>query len=433
MRGGGYADVLPVLQVPDNKADAVPCERLQLRNYEYMPIQMTTTIIARTPPVTSVEEIDFSHNFCVNYNRRHASPLPIQLLSHEELNTVKDLRKIAKTPVIFLILGKEMVFSPLAFQRLPELLLQGHWDAVAPVYSESVFENQQAFLPVVYQNFRGFLEIAGLFHQAHDAKLQAVEEVDPISIVVRRDALEKLPPGLLLEEIGDSLIKTGGQIGIAKDILVHRFGDYYGSIRTDLLGLIPGTARRILDVGCARGATGRFLKKKQDCHLTGVEINPVLAEKAKQWYDRVIVESIEEASFDSSFDAILCGDVIEHLRHPHPVLSKLADHLEPGGVIIGSTPNAGHWSIVLDLAQGYFEYIPVGLQCVSHIRWFTESSLRELLEENGLNVEVIQRDCPPATPTGEGFITTLVKMGMGNESSLRTAELRFLARRGPAR
>jgi hypothetical protein len=30
MRGGGYADVLPVLQVPDNKADAVPCERLQI-------------------------------------------------------------------------------------------------------------------------------------------------------------------------------------------------------------------------------------------------------------------------------------------------------------------------------------------------------------------------------------------------------------------
>gem|GEM_PF-6572875 len=30
MRGGGYADVLPVLQVSDNKADAVPCERLPL-------------------------------------------------------------------------------------------------------------------------------------------------------------------------------------------------------------------------------------------------------------------------------------------------------------------------------------------------------------------------------------------------------------------
>ncbi len=31
MRGGGYADVLPVLQVPDNKADAVSCERLRKR------------------------------------------------------------------------------------------------------------------------------------------------------------------------------------------------------------------------------------------------------------------------------------------------------------------------------------------------------------------------------------------------------------------
>ena len=30
MRGGVYADVLPVLQVPDNKANAVPCERLRI-------------------------------------------------------------------------------------------------------------------------------------------------------------------------------------------------------------------------------------------------------------------------------------------------------------------------------------------------------------------------------------------------------------------
>ena len=29
MRGGGYADVLPVLQVPNNNADAVPCKRLR--------------------------------------------------------------------------------------------------------------------------------------------------------------------------------------------------------------------------------------------------------------------------------------------------------------------------------------------------------------------------------------------------------------------
>jgi hypothetical protein len=30
MRGAGHEDVLVVLQVPGNKAGAVPCERLQL-------------------------------------------------------------------------------------------------------------------------------------------------------------------------------------------------------------------------------------------------------------------------------------------------------------------------------------------------------------------------------------------------------------------
>ncbi len=32
MRGAGHADVLVVLQVPGNKADAVPCERLPILN-----------------------------------------------------------------------------------------------------------------------------------------------------------------------------------------------------------------------------------------------------------------------------------------------------------------------------------------------------------------------------------------------------------------
>jgi membrane-bound lytic murein transglycosylase D len=42
MRGGGHADVLPVLQVPDNKADVVPCERL--------PKPFVSSTIAINPP-----------------------------------------------------------------------------------------------------------------------------------------------------------------------------------------------------------------------------------------------------------------------------------------------------------------------------------------------------------------------------------------------
>jgi hypothetical protein len=38
MRGAGHADVSFVLQMPGNKADAVPCERLQVSALQYLAI-----------------------------------------------------------------------------------------------------------------------------------------------------------------------------------------------------------------------------------------------------------------------------------------------------------------------------------------------------------------------------------------------------------
>ncbi|HDH97997.1 MAG TPA: hypothetical protein ENF70_02550 [Deltaproteobacteria bacterium] len=45
MRGVRAADVLPVLQVPDNKADAVPCERLRYLFLYYRIIWAGTIVI----------------------------------------------------------------------------------------------------------------------------------------------------------------------------------------------------------------------------------------------------------------------------------------------------------------------------------------------------------------------------------------------------
>ncbi len=84
----------------------------------------------------------------------------------------------------------------------------------------------------------------------------------------------------------------------------------------------------------------------------------------------------------------------------------------------------------MDLAQGRFEMIPVGLLCMSHIRFFTEIELRNLLHSSGLEIELLDRDSPPPTPpNGERFISTLISAGMGDEVSLRTSELRFRARK----
>ena len=47
MRGVRVADVLPVLQVPDNKAYAVPCERLQERFFSSLPKVIRVAVVKK--------------------------------------------------------------------------------------------------------------------------------------------------------------------------------------------------------------------------------------------------------------------------------------------------------------------------------------------------------------------------------------------------
>jgi SAM-dependent methyltransferase len=43
---------------------------------------------------------------------------------------------------------------------------------------------------------------------------------------------------------------------------------------------------------------------------------------------------------DGSFDAVVAGEVLEHLPYPEPVLHEVSRILVTGGVLVGSVPNA---------------------------------------------------------------------------------------------
>jgi len=177
-----------------------------------------------------------------------------------------------------------------------------------------------------------------------------------------------------------------------------------------------------------KGAKNKYLAYDYSIAYTESEAETLLADdlgSVEKQINRLNLYCTQD-----QFDAIICGDVIEHLRNPECVLKHLAQLLTPEGVLIGTVPNTGHWSIVMDLAQGRFEMIPVGLLCMSHIRFFTEIEFRNLLRNSGLEIEILDRDTPPPTPMGERFISTLVSAGMGDELSLRTSEFRFQAYRG---
>jgi GT2 family glycosyltransferase/SAM-dependent methyltransferase len=151
----------------------------------------------------------------------------------------------------------------------------------------------------------------------------------------------------------------------------------------------------VLDLGCATGAVGAALKA-DGCHVVGVEFDSEAAAQAGQVLDRVVVADLDDPTsldeFESSnFDAIICGDVLEHLTAPAETLRRIRRLLAPKGVVVISIPNVAHGAVRLSLLAGRFEYQPLGLLDSTHIHFFTRESLQELLEVSGFTAVQVER------------------------------------------
>ena len=77
----------------------------------------------------------------------------------------------------------------------------------------------------------------------------------------------------------------------------------------------------------------------------------------------------------ASFDAIVCGDLVEHLRDPGAALARLRPLLRPGGRLVLSTPNIANWAMRLSLLGGRWRYTDRGILDRTHVHLFTRKTL----------------------------------------------------------
>jgi len=89
----------------------------------------------------------------------------------------------------------------------------------------------------------------------------------------------------------------------------------------------------------------------------------------------------------NSFDAIILGDILEHLTDPESVLKKLSLFLKQNGVIIASIPNVTHIAIRQMLSDRQWIYQKYGLLDSTHLRFFSWNSIRELFIKTGFGIE----------------------------------------------
>lgn len=153
------------------------------------------------------------------------------------------------------------------------------------------------------------------------------------------------------------------------------------------------TPARVLDVGCAAGDLGAALVGR-GYEVVGVEGDEELAAVASPRLTEVAVADIDGAPLgdvvSGPFDAILFGDVLEHLLRPERVLASAVPLLSERGCVVASIPNIAHGSVRLALLQGRWKYTNEGLLDRTHLRFFTLDSIVDLFAGAGLTIDDVQ-------------------------------------------
>lgn len=174
------------------------------------------------------------------------------------------------------------------------------------------------------------------------------------------------------------------------------FASYYRNINPDLLARVPLDARHILEVGCGNGNFARaVLSRQPQTTYTGVELFAQAAQEAAAVCKNVVVGDVEQpttlAALDQArgaqdFDALVLGDVLEHLRDPWRVMAQLRERTVPGGTAVVCVPNVAHWSLLQQQLSGRWDYADQGLLDRTHVRFFTLETLMELFQQAGWTV-----------------------------------------------
>lgn len=135
-----------------------------------------------------------------------------------------------------------------------------------------------------------------------------------------------------------------------------------------------GQGKRVLDLGCRSGAlTRHFLEGNS---VVGLDVDAAALEKAATFGIEPVQANVEEPLpfEDGNFDAVVAGELFEHLQFPDDLVREIHRVLRPGGILVGSVPNAFNVQTRLRLLRGR----PPDPD-PTHLRMFSPDAMRELL------------------------------------------------------
>jgi len=135
---------------------------------------------------------------------------------------------------------------------------------------------------------------------------------------------------------------------------------------------------RVLDIGCGEGHYFNIFKRN-GLSFVGVDVDSSVL----PFGEGVLCGDAEALPFsDSSFDTVVCVDVLEHVASDWRALREICRVLRPGGKLVGSVPNLS-FPFSYDPVNRFLSFfgvrLPIGLWAWGHRRLYSERVLRKRL------------------------------------------------------
>lgn len=152
-----------------------------------------------------------------------------------------------------------------------------------------------------------------------------------------------------------------------------------------------------LDFGCGYGRMAEVVRDRYKMRYVGLDINePGLLSLKARGFETMFVDLRDPIAALALIDENLPGeqrigalcivDTLEHIAEPVKALLMLRviaqRHCAP---LIVSVPNVTHRDIGFKLATGMFDYTESGLLDYTHLQYFTEGRLEEMMGSAGLH------------------------------------------------
>jgi 2-polyprenyl-3-methyl-5-hydroxy-6-metoxy-1,4-benzoquinol methylase len=161
----------------------------------------------------------------------------------------------------------------------------------------------------------------------------------------------------------------------------------YGRERAEIFSKWLGKGKKILELGCRDGSLTALFAEGNEVVGADIDQNALELFEKNLGSKGYLLDLNSEWPFgESEFDAVVASEVLEHLYKPEETVKKVLLSLKPGGLFIGTVPNA--FSLANRFRLFMAQPSKTALADPTHVHQFSYKELKSIMEKYFKEAEI---------------------------------------------